>query len=76
VPGVELRGPRWRLPPAALAPLRDAFGHGRLTARGVDRVLRVAWTLADLAGRDQPGVPEVLQAIDLRTSASIPGAAA
>ena len=76
VPGVELRGPRWRLPPAALAPLRDAFGHGRLTARGVDRVLRVAWTLADLAGRDEPGVPEVLQAIDLRTSASIPGAAA
>ena len=39
-------------------------------------MLRVAWTLADLAGRDQPGVPEVLQAIDLRTSAAIPGAAA
>ena len=28
---------------------------GALTARGVDRVLRVAWTLADLAGRDRPG---------------------
>ncbi len=76
VPGVELRGPRWRLSAGALAPVHDAFGRGRLSARGVDRVLRVAWTLADLAGRDQPGVPEVLQAIDLRTSAAIPGAAA
>ena len=28
---------------------------GLLTARGLDRVLRVAWTVADLAGHDRPG---------------------
>ena len=28
---------------------------GVLTARGLDRVLRVAWTVADLVGHDRPG---------------------
>lgn len=34
--------------------------------RGPDRVLRVAWTLADLAGRDRPGADEIAAASGLR----------
>ncbi|HEY2833192.1 MAG TPA: YifB family Mg chelatase-like AAA ATPase [Sporichthyaceae bacterium] len=43
-----------------------ALDRGTLTARGLDRVLRVAWTLADLAGRDRPGVDELGAALALR----------
>ncbi|HTY71967.1 MAG TPA: YifB family Mg chelatase-like AAA ATPase [Actinomycetes bacterium] len=39
---------------------------GRLSARGLDRVLRVAWTVADLAGRDRPRPADVLSALTLR----------
>jgi len=51
VPGTWLRhGP---LAPASdiRRPIDDALARGVLTLRGYDRVLRVAWTLADLAGR-------------------------
>jgi magnesium chelatase family protein len=41
------------------------FG-GRLTQRGAVRVHRIAWTLADLAGLEQPGLAEVDVAIRLR----------
>lgn len=34
--------------------------------RGPDRILRVAWTLADLAGRDRPGRDEIAAAAGLR----------
>lgn len=40
---------------------------GLLTARGLDRVLRVAWTVADLAGHDRPLAPDIAQALQLRT---------
>ena len=76
VPGPELRGSTWRLPAADIDPAHEAFGRGRISARGVDRVLRLAWTLADLAGKDRPGRPEVLTALHLRTSAQLPGLAA
>jgi magnesium chelatase family protein len=39
---------------------------GLLSARGVDRVLRVAWTLADLEGVDRPGRDQIGEAITLR----------
>lgn len=39
---------------------------GSMNLRGVDRVLRMAWTLADLAGRSQPGRDEVAAALSLR----------
>lgn len=61
--------------------LRDALGRqsqatrevnravetGGLTLRGADRVLRVAWTLADLAGCESPTKDHVFQALFLRT---------
>jgi magnesium chelatase family protein len=39
---------------------------GELTMRGVDRVLRVAWTVADLAGRPEPTVADAELALALR----------
>jgi magnesium chelatase family protein len=46
--------------------LTRAFDSDTLTMRGADRVLRVAWTLADLAGKNQPGRDEVGYAMSLR----------
>jgi magnesium chelatase family protein len=37
-----------------------------LSARGFDRVLRLAWTIGDLDGRDRPGRGEVEEALQLR----------
>lgn len=68
VPGSELRAPEWRLPGEVRAPLDAALEHGVLSLRGHDRVLRVAWTLADLAGVDRPGRREVGAALALRSS--------
>ena len=53
VPGPVLRT-RFALPRSAVRPLDAGLRAGQLTARGADRALRVAWTLADLAGRDRP----------------------
>ncbi|MGY4646028.1 YifB family Mg chelatase-like AAA ATPase [Cellulomonas sp. URHB0016] len=47
--------------------LDRAVDRGTLSLRGVDRVLRVAWTLADLAGRHAPSRADVGQALLLRT---------
>lgn len=52
---------------AALTIVDRALADERLSLRGADRVLRLAWTLADLAGRSSPGPDEVLQGITLRT---------
>jgi magnesium chelatase family protein len=65
VPGPVLRR-RWRLPWEVVADAERLLDRGALTARGVDRVLRVAWTLADLAGRDQPDAGDVRVALDCR----------
>jgi magnesium chelatase family protein len=67
VPGHVLRR-RWRLPWEVVAEAERALDLGQLTARGVDRVVRVAWTLADLAGRDQPDAGDVRVALDCRGS--------
>lgn len=52
---------------ALLADLDRAVDRGTLSLRGADRVLRVAWTLADLAGRPAPTRTDVGQALMLRT---------
>lgn len=46
--------------------LEDHYASGRLTARGFDRVVRLAWTLADLAGADRPTVELTHEAFQLR----------
>jgi magnesium chelatase family protein len=40
---------------------------GMLTARGLDRVLRVAWTISDLVGHERPDAADVNLALQLRT---------
>ncbi|GFH35462.1 YifB family Mg chelatase-like AAA ATPase [Streptomyces pacificus] len=69
VPGHELRT-RWHTVPGALAAAERDMERGLLTARGMDRVLRVAWTVADLAGRDRPRACDVDLALQLRTGIS------
>ncbi len=66
IPGRELRG-RWAPARPAVKAAERALDLGRLSARGLDRVLRVAWTLADLADVDRPGADEVDEALYLRT---------
>ncbi len=61
-----LRGPL-RPPRPVTAPLERAMDRGSLTARGHQRVLRVAWTLADLDGRDLPAVDDVDTALYFRS---------
>lgn len=51
---------------AAMEPLRRALDGGLLSIRGLDRTLRVAWSLADLAGRAAPGLDEVATALSFR----------
>ncbi|MFD8792518.1 hypothetical protein ACFV1T_17420 [Streptomyces vinaceus] len=53
--------------PLALAQAERDLERGLLTARGLDRVLRVAWTVADLRGRDRPDALDVAVALELRT---------
>lgn len=65
VPGRLLRE-RFAVPRASLALAERALERGALSVRGFDRVLRVAWTLADLAGRTVPGSDEVAEALGMR----------
>lgn len=66
VPGATLRSARWRLPRTALTTVRALLDTGALSARGYDRVIRMAWTIADLAGRSRPGFDDVSAATELR----------
>ena len=66
VPGRELRS-RWYAEPGAMDEAERNLERGVLTARGLDRVLRVAWTVADLVGHDRPDATDVALALQLRT---------
>ena len=70
VPGSWLRGPTARLAPAITADLDRALERGGITMRGYDRVLRVSWTIADLAGASRPTHDHVGQALYLRRAIS------
>jgi len=74
VPGPYLRK---QLPlPDGLQVVESAVNRGKLSPRGVDKVLRVAWTLADLAQRPKPGPDEVAVALAMRRGEQLEGAAA
>jgi magnesium chelatase family protein len=64
VPGAQLRR---TFPPqaGALKSLDRAMELGQVSARGADKIVRVAWSLSDLAGQDQPGPDQVNLAIGL-----------
>jgi magnesium chelatase family protein len=64
VPGSELRR-SYAPAQGALAPLERAMDLGQISARGVHRVIRVAWTLADLAGVPRPSADQTSAALGL-----------
>lgn len=66
VPGAALQSHRWRLPAAVVQSAREMLDRGELSARGFHRVLRMAWTIADLAGRSRPDRDDVGAATELR----------
>ncbi len=57
---------RYRPSLDAMAPLHTALDRGLISIRGLDRTLRVAWTLADLAGLTVPGRDDVAAALSFR----------
>lgn len=70
IPGRELRR-RWPLPAEVMRPIEQRLAGGAVTMRGADRALRVAWTLADLAGRDRPSIGDVQAAAALRSEGGV-----
>ena len=65
VPGRLLRD-RWPVSRGSLALAERALERGALSVRGFDRVLRVAWTVADLAGHTVPTADDVAEALGMR----------
>ncbi|MEV4854269.1 MULTISPECIES: YifB family Mg chelatase-like AAA ATPase [unclassified Microbacterium] len=66
VPGARLRQADVRVAVEARRPLDRALEKGLLTLRGYDRVLRLAWTMADLDEIDRPGLDQVGRALFLK----------
>jgi magnesium chelatase family protein len=64
IPGSVLRQ-TYRPAAGALGPLERAMDRGQISARGADRVIRMSWTLADLAGQDRPRLAEISTALGL-----------
>ena len=65
VPGPVLRR-RWPIDARLLRAVGHAADRGRLSTRGIDRVLRVAWTLTDLAALERPGLEQIEEALEFR----------
>jgi magnesium chelatase family protein len=61
----ELRGDR-----TVLEPVDAALDAGLLSVRGADRTLRLALSVADLAGHQTPTHEDIEQALALRTGRS------
>lgn len=71
VSGAVLRR-RFRLGAAVMEPLKASLDRGLFSIRGLDRCLRVAWTLGDLAGRTSPGCDDVAVALSFREMEATP----
>lgn len=69
VPGAWLRRDGPRIPRDGTQALDRALSRGAITLRAYDRILRVAWTLCDLAGRERPTATDVGQALFLKAGA-------
>jgi magnesium chelatase family protein len=66
VPGAWLRSRERRLGPATTASIDRALERGGLTMRGYDRVLRLGWSVADLAEATIPTADHIGRALYLR----------
>lgn len=67
VPGSALRKGRFALSRAVFAPAERFLQRGELSVRGLDRIVRLAWTIADLTGLTVPDVGAMNEALFLRT---------
>jgi magnesium chelatase family protein len=65
VPANYLRA-KLRLPKSVTSALDLALMRGRISMRGYDRCLRLAWTIADLAGNESPNSDDMALAVALR----------
>lgn len=70
VPGPVMKV-RWPLVEEAAARLQAEILAGTLTQRGGVRVHRLAWTVADLAEREQPSMADLETALRLRSGESL-----
>jgi magnesium chelatase family protein len=70
IPSRELRT-TYRPDRIAMNFLHDELDKERLTARGLHKVIRLSWTLADLGGRELPTLSDVTQAYSLREGSEI-----
>lgn len=66
VSGPWLRNGPLAADPDIRRPLDAALHRGALTLRGYDRVLRVAWSVADLAGHDRLRAADIGRALYLK----------
>lgn len=74
VPGAVLRR---QLPmPGGAEAIGRAMARGQISARGVDKVLRLAWTIADLGGRDAPTAEHLHVALAMRRGEDVRAGAA
>jgi len=64
VPGSELRR-TWPPAPGSLRVVERSLERGQISARGLVKVIRVAWTIADLAGKPCPTQDECAIALGL-----------
>lgn len=60
---------------AAMALLGAHLGDAEVSQRGVDRALKLAWTIADLAGVAQPNLDHMASALELHGQAELVAAA-
>jgi len=58
------------LPDASGTDVLDEVERTSRNLRSPDRILRVAWTIADLGGRDRPSGDDIARALGLRGAAT------
>jgi magnesium chelatase family protein len=63
----EMLRTRFRANSKAMSALHILIERDEITARGFHKILRLAWTIADLRGVTVPGIDEVDEALRLRT---------
>lgn len=66
IPGPFLRSKQGGFSPEILGMVDGVVEKGKLSMRGAQRVLRLAWTAADLEGKTVPGIEHVGAAMTLR----------
>jgi len=71
VSGTWLRHANNRLPSVATRVIDQSYEEGKMSLRGYDRALRVAWSIADLEEAPEPTPAHVARAFTLRTGIQV-----